>query len=181
MMKTMMIGLMLVVSGCSASDPATRFQANPDQDARVKVIDAFERDPSEATARYRREWEAMGPDKISVVGMAIAGELMTNDPERYEEYERAALEGAQSTDDDEVWAAAAALGRAHGKESINVLFNLTSDPRPTVAGAAVTALGNRVSASRFDDAIADDRRRLLEIVPTLCEGSYRNQIEQYCN
>ena len=77
-----MLGLLLVVAigGCGLSPSG-------DQQARVKIIDAFEADPVAATERYRSEWQAMGPDRSCVVAIAIAGELMAHDPVRYDEYE----------------------------------------------------------------------------------------------
>lgn len=177
-MKRLLLS-MIFVAGCQMDAPSYPQQ----QLQRGQVVEEFASDPGVAMSKYRSSWDRReDPNAPSaVVLLALAGELMTHDPENYSEYYDYVISNLKGATDEEVVASAiGALSRAHGRESIDLLLSYARSEPTFLAREAMTALNYRLATSSYDSALKDDKSYILSHLQELCAHEFKEEIAQFC-
>jgi HEAT repeat protein len=172
--------LVAAASACSQGGQAPEF--SPQQQARGRIIQAFERDPSSALRKYREIWRSGRNDPARRIEMlTIAGELAENDPANAAVYFAGLREGTGSSSTEERLVAIDALGKVKGRQAIDLLVGFTQSDDPYLAEEAMRALNYRLATAYDDAASAGDKRYIEQRLPQLCSNAYRAEIEQFCD
>jgi hypothetical protein len=163
----LLLSALAVASACSIqSEPGgviertLLFLSDGGKPSRGRVITDFMEDADAAARKYTPYWAAetarpvdLG-DRRRETLVALAGELLNEDPNSYQDYLRFIVESTHSPSRDVVDASVWALGRASDAESARLLVSFLGDPRPRLAEAAFQSIINR----RYDDNFDASRR-----------------------
>ena len=178
----MLVWIFCLGSAVSCAQSEDRPEFSPQALERVEILEAFDREPQKALAKYKAAWLAQKEDGRQAVQMTtIAGELAEHDPANSDEY-LVFIKAMMGSQPFEVRSAAiGALGKTRGREAIDLLIESSRSDDSFIAQAAMGALNYRLAHAHYDPASTDDAAYIRQHLPQLCSHPYRIEIEQFCD